>query len=441
MKRALIITSDFPPQAGTGITRVTRLFRYLPDFDWQPVVVTSDRYGGLPDDEARHVHRAGDLVHNLFKPLRRGKIRDVPPEKQYLIPTIPNQSLFGRLRDQVMVPDTKLGWLPGAVRLGQNLIDRYRPDVIFSTSPPETAHLVGLRLHQATGLPWVADLRDGWLYEPPQLALRRQWLRSRLEGTLERQAILGASAIVVSTGPIGEDLCARYPQAAGRVTTITNGFDQADFASIRRQRPADGRFLLVYTGALGAGAEGRSADPFFDGLAMLTRQRPELPLRVRFVGNIREQEKAAALARGLAPYVEFLPPVSRHDAHQQQRDADALLLVTAPGRRSEATSKLYEYIAAGAPILALAQGNAAAEIVSRYELGVSTPADQPAAIAAALEELIQAQAAGKPWPGFAEAQRRFEWHNLAGQMAALFDSLSGQTPGAARAGTTPAEGQ
>jgi glycosyltransferase involved in cell wall biosynthesis len=423
MRYVLIITCDFPPQGGTGITRVTKFIKHLPEFGWQPVVLTTDRYGSLPTDDEQHVHRAGDLVHNLFSPLRRRKVQDVPPEAQYLVATIPTASFLGRLRDQVMVPDTKIGWLPGAVRLGRRLMRRYHPALLLSTSPPETAHLVAQQLRRTHDLPWAADLRDGWLYEPPQIALRQPRLRRTLEGALERQIITTADVVVTTTTPIGEDLCQRYPEAALKVRTITNGYDASDFARLSRRREADGRFLLVYTGALSAGAEGRSADAFFTALATFVHQYPATPLRVRFVGNVSRQEQAAALTLGLADFVEFIPPVSREQAHQYQRDADGLLLITAPGRRSEATSKLFEYIAAGVPILALAQGNAAAEIVQRYQLGATAPADDPSAIAAALTEFIAGQRAGTIGAGIAEAQSHFEWQTLTSQFASLFDEL------------------
>lgn len=423
MRYVLIITCDFPPQGGTGITRVTKFIKHLPEFGWQPVVLTTNRYGSLPTDDELRVHRAGDLVHNLFSPLRRRKVQDVPAEAQYLVATIPTASFLGRLRDQMMVPDTKIGWLPGAVRLGRRLIHRYHPALLLSTSPPETAHLVAQQLRRTHDLPWAADLRDGWLYEPPQIALRQPRLRHALEGALERRVIATADAVVTTTDPISEDLCQRYPQTASKVRTITNGYDASDFTRLARQRGADGRFLLVYTGALSAGAEGRSADPFFAALAAFVHQAPDTPLRVRFVGNVSGQEQAAVHALGLTNFVEFTPPVPRAQAHQYQRDADGLLLITAPGRRSEATSKIFEYIAAGVPILALAQGNAAAEIVQRYQLGLTAPADDPSAIAAALTAFVAGQRAGTIGAGIAEAQRHFEWQALTGQFASLFDEL------------------
>ncbi len=113
----------------------------------------------------------------------------------------------------------------------------------------------------------------------------------------------------------------------------------------------------------------------------------------------------------------------RRQAYQHQLDADALLLVTVPGVRSVATSKLYDYIGAGRPILALAQGNAAAETVGRFELGLTAPPDDVTAIAAALHELLRRHAAGYAWLGFEEARRHFERRTLTGTLAALFDEV------------------
>ncbi len=431
MRKVLIVTCDFPPQSGTGITRVTKLLEHLPEVDWRPVVLTTDRYGGLPTDEEQLVYRAGDLLHTLFRPLRRRRIQGVPQDRQYLVATVANQSFLGRLRDRVLIPDTKLGWLPGAVRLGRALIDRYHPDVIFSTSPPETAHLVALRLHDVTRLPWVMDLRDGWLFEPPNAALRRPRTRRWLESRLERRAVHEASAMTTATAPIGEDLAQRYPEAAARVRTLANGYDPAEFAGLSRQRKSDGTFLLVHTGSLGASRSGTSADSLFAGLAALCARRPTANVRVRMIGVLREFEAGAARAHGVADIVEFLPPVSRREAHQHQLDADALLLVTAPGQRSVASLKLYDYIGAGVPILALAEGNAAAEIVHDYRLGPTVPPNEPDAIATALEQLLDGAwtpppASGDAGPalGLAEAQRRFQWRNLAGQLAGVFDDAA-----------------
>ncbi|MGE5601765.1 MAG: glycosyltransferase [Nitrososphaerales archaeon] len=422
-RRVLIVVHDYPPIHSAGTERVLKFSQYLPEFGYYPVILTTGRYGRLPSDEERDVHRAGDLVHSLFRPLRRRKASGVAAEEQVRIATVTSGSVLGRLRDQLMVPDTKIGWRMPAVSTGRRLIEQEHPDIIFSSSPPETSHLIAGTLAQGSSIPWVADLRDGWLFEPPVPQLRRGWLRRRIEGRMECSMVTTAAALVTVTDPIAEDLATRYKGMVERVETISNGYDAADFASLARRRQPDGLFRLTYTGAFSGSSQGRSADALFAAAAAILGEDRHTPLRLEIVGPTTEQEREAARVHGIAELVSFVPSVPRREAYQHQLDADALLLVTVPGVRSVATSKLYDYIGAGRPILALAQGNAAAQIVERYEIGLTVPPAGPAAIAAAIRELMLRQAAGYEWPGFAGARRQFERRSLTAALAHLFDDL------------------
>lgn len=419
MKTVLFIVHDYPPIHTAGTERVLKFAQHLPAFGYQPLILTTARHGGLPDDPALGVYRAADLVHTLFSPLRR-RSRSLSAAAQVQIATLSGQGLFGRLRDQIMTPDTKLGWLLPAVRLGHEVIAHRRPALLFSSSPPETAHLIARRLHLSSGLPWGVDFRDGWLFEPPNPDLRQAAWRRRWEGRMEREVVGQAAAVITATDPITEDLRARYPQAAATITTLTNGYDEAEFDGLERRRTPDGAFLLVYTGSLAASRAGTSASAFFQALALHRQQHPHTRLRVRIVGNVSAAEQAEAQA--VAGLVEFLPAVSRRQAHQHQLDADALLLITAPGQRSVATLKLFEYIRAGAPILALAHDNAAAAIIQADDLGLSVPPDDPAAIAAALLALIQ-RPRNATRPDFAAVRARYERRQLTAQLATLFDAV------------------
>lgn len=423
MKSVLLIAHDYPPINSASAQRVLNFAQYLPEFGYRPVILTTARYGGLPEDAAQPVYRADDLIHNLFRFLRRSRETAVPQEAQFRVATIPTDSLPGRVRDAVMIPDTKLGWLPPAVTLGRRLISEQQPTLIFSSSPPETAHLVAARLNSATGIPWVADMQDGWLFEPPNPDIRRGTLRRYLEGRLERHVVRLANAIVTATAPIADDLSTRYPDTVTKIAHIANGYDQAEYRGLSRQRQPAGTFLIVYTGALSTSRRGTDPGPFFAAVAALLRDDPHTPLRVRFVGNTRPEEQDAAHALGLADMIQFLPPVSRREAHQHQLDADALLLITASGQRSVTTLKLFDYIGAGRPILALAAGNAAEKIVQDYGLGITVAPDDPNAIAQALKEMLALWRSGASWPGFAAAQARFEYRGLTAELAALFDQV------------------
>ena len=426
-RTVLIVVHDYPPINSAGAERVLKFARYLPEFGYQPIILTTGRYGGLTSDGADSVHRADDLVHHAFGFVRRGHAAEVAQESQFRVATVASQSPAGRMRDAVMIPDTKLGWLLPAVDLGRRLIAEHRPAVIFSSSPPETTHLIAGRLSRAAGVPWVADLRDGWLFEPPNPALRRPPVRWWLEGLLERGMIQQASAVITATAPITDDLRLRYGSEAHSVQVITNGYDRVEFAGLSRQRQPDGVFLLVYTGSLSSSRQGTSPGPFFAAVADIVRANPATPLRVRVVGETRPEEKGTADAVGLTDHVTFLPPVSRQAAHQHQLDADALLLVTAPHQRSVATLKLFDYIGAGVPILALAHDNAAADIVERYKLGLTALPDDPQAIVQAILQLMSMcrQSEIAVWPGFSEAQARFERRALTRLLAEVFDATLG----------------
>jgi glycosyltransferase involved in cell wall biosynthesis len=426
----LIIAHDYPPIASTGVERALKFVRYLPEFGFTPIVLTTGRYGGLPRDEQDRIFRASDLVDRAFRPLKRSRIQHVAPEDQYRVATFGNRTLAGRLRDAVMVPDTKIGWLWNATRLGRDLAERYHPALVFSTSAPETAHLIARNVSRAAAIPWVADLRDGWLFEPPNPHVRRGRLRRAIEGLMEASMVASAAAVVTATAPITTDLQQRYPAHAGKIITITNGYDPEEFTGLSRQRLPDGVYLLTHTGALSGSREGTSAAAFYAGVARFRQQHPNAALRIQVVGDTRASEQAGALAAGLDDIVKFESQVSRRAAHQIQLDADALLLITAPGQRSVATLKLFDYIGAGVPILALAEDNAAAEIVCRFELGVTAPPDDPAAIADALARLIERQASAAGWPGFAEAQRDFDRRYLTGDLAALFERVIARGPDA-----------
>lgn len=417
--KVLIVVHDYPPILSAGAERILKFAQYLPAFGFEPIILTTGRYGGQATDAAHRVHRADDLVYATFSFMRRRAMAQAQ-EVQFRIATISNQSWLGRLRDQMMIPDTKVGWLNPATRLGSRLIADQRPALIFSTSPPETAHLIARRLARRHRLPWVADLRDGWLFEPPNPAMRRAAWRRAIERRLEAGVMASAQAIVAATSPIADDLRTRYPAADGRIHTVSNGFDAAEFEGLQRQRQPDGVFRLVYTGALSASRQGTSAAAFFAGLAQFVHERPAAALQVIVIGDASPAEQAAAASQGLAGIVSFRPAVPRREAHQAQLDADGLLLITAPNQRSVATLKLFDYIGAGVPILALAANNAAAAIVTQYGLGLTAAPDDAAAIQRTLHEFVTRGQAGATWPGFAAARQRFERRQLTVQLAAVF---------------------
>lgn len=315
--------------------------------------------------------RAGDLRARVAGPdrvLARPGMRVVPSSNR-------------RRWTRVVVPDvTGASWAPAAILEAARIARRDRPNGVFTVSPPESAHLVGLAL-RAFRVPWIADLRDGWTFESPT---PRPYL-GFLDRALERQVVRRADLVTAVTRPLAEQL-RRVAGAHTRVVELANGFDprSVDQASDERGELDPTRFTLVYTGT--GRLDGKDPLPFLRALRRLLEERPALRqrLEVLFAGNFVEEEAEAMRSPDLAGVTKFVGRLEHTRALGLQRAADGLLLITSCEVRSVATGKLYEYLAACKPILALAERNAAAELLARAGAHVTAPPDDEERILDAL---------------------------------------------------------
>jgi glycosyltransferase involved in cell wall biosynthesis len=286
--------------------------------------------------------------------------------------------------ESIVVPDLALaGWLPfalpRALRLG-------RFDCVITTSPPQSAHLVGAALRLA-GTPWIADLRDGWTFDPP----RPPWptrVQAAADRSLERALLARADRIVAVTDPIAADLARRLGRA---VAVVTNGFDPEEGAGAEDGLLSPGRFSLVHTGR--AGVSGRSPRALVEGLVELRRRRPEAAerLEVVFAGPATAEEHRLLADDRLGSIVRSVGMLERDRALALQRAADGLLVIAqGASARSVATNKLFEYLAARRPVLVLGRESEAARIVADTRSGIAA-SDDPADIAAALVRLLDGE--------------------------------------------------
>lgn len=380
----LLVSYLFPPSDVSAVRRVVALRRALHDLDVRTTVLTSRVSGVLPDDAANAIVRTGDLrahadgQHRVVAGLADGAVTRTGR----------------RWWTRAIVPDaTAATWAPGAIHAALRIAERDRPDLVFTTSPPESVHLVGLAL-QRRGIPWFADLRDGWTFEPPTLRPYARNLDRMLEGVVVRRA----TCVTAVTEPIAADLTRRYPGA--RVVHLTNGFDPVALAQATDECATldSSRFSLVYTGT--GGLDGKDPRRFLRALDRVLSADPSLRERIELVvaGSFTEPETAAMRAPALAGVVRLLGRVEHPRALGLQQAADGLLLVTSVGVTQVATAKLYEYLAARKPILALAHANAAAALLERSGGHELAPPDDEAAIARALRAYVERRVVrGEPY--------------------------------------------
>jgi glycosyltransferase involved in cell wall biosynthesis len=432
LRNLLLVSYHYPPMGGSGVQRALKLARYLPNAGWRAHVLTAGHAhyplidASLSDAAVPelHVHRVrgmepGGLAASLCRQLYVGL--SAPRWVERL-----EQRLYWRLDracSRQLLPEKELLWAPSAIRRARKLIGRHGIEVIVTTSPPLSAHLVGLWLRRRLGVPWVADLRDpildNFAYDPATRLVDRsfRWI--------ERSVVKQADHCVVTCPELALRLSERYgPSAHGRFTTITNGYDDAD-AQDAPVRGHGERFVLAHVGAL---YRQQSIEPVLQAIRRLLKRRGDVErqLELRLVGSVAAAQMTALRDKG----GRFLNHVGYQDhraAVQEMAAADALILMTpsTDGGRLCIPAKTFEYLAFGGHIIAVVHHDTA---LSRLlgEAGNVTlvePHD-----AQGLENAIEArfdawQAGSRNEHRCAEAVRRYRRDRLAGEYARLLETL------------------
>ena len=169
MNKVLIVTYYWPPSGGISVQRIVKFSKYMPAFGWEPIILTVD-YGSysqidqsyLKDiEQIQNVHRAISLephwIYNKIRPKQRKSSGKSTKKSSAGRLTRVIDWVADFIRLNIFIPDARIGWYPGAVREGLKIIAQEKPALIFSTAPPFTSHLIAKKLHQKSGLPWVAD--------------------------------------------------------------------------------------------------------------------------------------------------------------------------------------------------------------------------------------------------------------------------------------------
>jgi len=363
MQTLLLITYHFPPSAASGAFRMLGLARHLPRLGWRSVIVAPPRLPLEPVDLKLAEQLPADTV-----------VCSVPyPE--------------GRLARLQRRFAAQAVWLPPALRACKRAVEHYRPDAVLTSGPPHWVHLLGWALKRRHGLPWLADFRDPWITNNESLAGRP--LRHRCQAFWERRVFRRADTIIANAPRAGEALQSAFPGYAGKIHVVTNGFDADSFPQ-NVAPPSSTPVRIVHAGELYLGRDPR---PFLDALSDLKRS-PDAAWRLCFLGRTDAGSydlEAEIRKRGLEAQVELGGQVSYEQSLYDMARASILLLLDSPGRRSGVPAKLYEYLGAGRPILALAEPDSDTAWVLR-ESGVphriAPPADR-AKIRESLVDLIQ----------------------------------------------------
>jgi glycosyltransferase involved in cell wall biosynthesis len=375
--RILICSFYFPPTGGGGVQRPLKFAQLLPEFGIEAHVLAPKDAKWLHQDEPEP-ELASELVHRAPFIGPRGRL---PAEELY------GRRGFDRLRHKLwltprrfLVPDEDVTWLPTAVAVATRVIRREGIDVVLTTSPPTSVHLIGALTKAFTGVRWVADIRDSivanWDRRVDRLAVRA---KEQTHRSVARLVARRADAVVAVTNQIAREMQAL---GGGSIEMIPNGADFDDFAGLSYER--SDRFRITHTGSFFGQRDPRT---FLEALS-----RVDPAVMARFVGDFRRSDLDWVRTNGLEQRLELVPYVPRRRSLELQRGSDALLLLLPDvGERGIdiPSGKLFEYLAAQRPILAaVPPTGTAAQLIREASAGIVVAPDDAEGIQRALENLV-----------------------------------------------------
>ena len=369
-----MIALEFAPCRSAGVQRTLRFSEYLAKFGWQPYVVTASENIYDRRDETQRI--SVDVAKNITR------AQCVDAGKKYAIK--------GRYFQWMTLPDRYWPWYFDAVKQASKLIENERPAVIWSTYPVLTAHLIARKLQQKYNIPWVADFRDPLQCRYDNSAQSYAWLKK----WFEKRIIKNASKVIFTSERAANfyrDLYAEQP--ADKFITIENGFYTADISSERdcssdNNSTNSSKFKLLYSGSLYA--NGRSPTSLFNALAVLKEKH--LINRENFVLTFRPGNKESfskiLTTLNIDDLVEFLPSFSFAEAVAEMKNSSATVLIQDKIFHRQIPGKIYDYIYAGKPILALTpKDSATGDLIKKISFGFT--ADNEQEIVSTLQYLIE----------------------------------------------------
>lgn len=372
--RVLMAAYYFPPLAGSGVFRSLRFAKYLPLYGWQPTVISTDRPPNgwnftdqsmvsetpenvdvtrIPDgiSTGRETSLNGERVEKILNFLR-GVLRFSPEADRIFFQLSKSREGIMKL---LTFPCGALSWAYDAVQYIEKNMDLSRFEVIYTTSGPASAHLIGFYLKQKYGIPWVADYRDPWTfnaygapYDPSNVGQR---LLYELESVLLCQADLNLTVVAGLT----QEYERNFGLPTGKIVSITNGYDEANFAGLNVPAQTE-RFTINYSGLLYSGH--RSIEPILQAIQQLCDEKmlDRSDIKFRVVGNATPENMAAAQKHGLADILVQTGYLAHQAALQSNLDSNLLLLLIGEGDKLKSfySAKIFEYLRSGRPILAIA---------------------------------------------------------------------------------------
>jgi glycosyltransferase involved in cell wall biosynthesis len=449
-KRVLLVAYDFPPRRTSGVYRPTAFTKYLPQYGWEPTVLTIHSPANAVSDtgllsrvpDSVKVERTSQLRLDWWEDRALQAVRsagalqlpeNTEPAKERggrASSRLVNSALrtAGRvLRSCLYFPDETAGWIPFAFSRALRLHLSRHFDAVYTTHPPRSAHPVGLLLSTICRVPWIMEFRDPWTLPVEEVSNIHEGPAPRRNAWLHQMMLRQSSAVVTVTNRHADELQQHFGVRGEKLAVIHNGFDENDFRGLTPDGESvfDPRFInLAHFGTVYEGFSGQ----FFRAAETLLEQYPELKNKVRFhvIGypdNVVEQMTRQEPLKSVVVLHKFVP---HNKALRVMAAADGLLLFYGQEYTSRASipGKLYEYLRVGRPILAVAYPGGVQDLIENSKAGWVLRPDDVEGMTSALSRLIQSRCQGQdPVMPDSSVISGFRYDRLAGELSAVLNRV------------------
>lgn len=348
--KVLIITYYWPPAGGSGVQRWLKFVKYLQDFGIEPIVYTVDNANYPKEDISlfSEIPKNITVLKNpIFEPTDVFFWKQKGLKKDDVSNSI-NNGFMSFIRGNFFIPDPKIFWVNSSVKFLQKYLNENSVDCIISTGPPHSMHLIAKQLKKKNNIKWIADFRDPWTDLYYNNVFKQLSFAKKKNKELEKSVLENADCILTVSNSLKND----FAKIAKKVEVITNGFDKEVLKD--ESVILDSKFTISYIGLLP-----KQSNPtvFFNVIQQLCESNSTFKndVKLLFVGDISNEVKLAVQQNNLSEITEYKDYVSHKEAIAYQKKSQVLLLLIPNVQNSAGilTGKLFEYLTAKRPILAL----------------------------------------------------------------------------------------
>lgn len=379
MKKVLIISYYWPPSGGGGVMRWLKMSKYLPELGWKPIIYTPENPDASVSDESllQEIHPETEIIktpiwepYNLFRRIT-GKKSDEKFKAGYISEAAQGNwknKLAVFIRGNFLIPDPRKFWIKPSVKFLTNYLNENPVDLIVSTGPPHSMHLIALGLKKKFDTPWIADFRDPWTGIDFYDKLKLTGPAHKKHRKLELKVLQGADRVVTVSPQWAKDLS----KISGRsVEVVQNGFDPEDFINIDEQPYKE--FYITHLGALN---RDRNPSLFWEILGKIADENPDFRnrLRIHLIGQTDSAAITDIKNNGLSANLILTGHLPHKQGLTELSKSQVLLLPVnnVPGASAILTGKMYEYLAVKRPILAICpEDSVLAEILKKTDAGTA----------------------------------------------------------------------